>query len=820
MALLDTTIRDFGGGWNVADSAINLESRYQPVSENVRRGLDGSLSVRYGFALYADLRMGTVTPFGPVALSMATTSGQPFITVTWVGHGKTTGQHITISTISGGTLGGIPTTDIIGTQSIIVISANLFKFCTRTTASSTVAESRTVTGSFDTHVLAGDIIHMHYFNRALIVWDRNGEIAKVDSNGVATRIWSYAHAEALQPGLISTRESDFVSSTTFKSTLISCNGYDKDKPLQINREFKVEYLVDKATSSNAAVPRADYVIGMHGYVIFVRLDQAGAGVSGSFTGDAFLSISAKGTDGTFAGDPNPADATRIDLSMITDTVEPVLLGCGALRDKLYVGFYDKGMLGTLSIYSGTTTFVHTPDFEDTIAEHGLIAHRTVVSLGNDIFMTDYAGVPSVSISAQSGVFVPTRLSDLISPALSKHLSSLGEDTLRKKAFAIYNKSEREYMLFVPKYDETVRTLPRDPFYFNNGLREKNLAYVHHPSHNLIDRSYVTISGATAIGSLTAAMINGKRKIVAIADDDAYIIQLDNPLIESNITNGGGSAVSLIPVNDETVCYVYEYNKDLKIRRWTRYRDLDFDCGAVSQRGAIFLAKKGRIYQFGTKDAHFHADFVNTYDNPSWAVSTAYAVGIRVKDTTDKIVYVCNVAHTSAATGTFFDYREAHPDYWSEYQGKPILWEAETPWSDFAKRGQEKHLVYVSFDTHGTSQFDVSVFTNLIRVDPNTYLITPARTMGMTAYGNQITGPNVNAGMLIPPRTMQFTGGDAGGWGIRAAPSWQSGRRTREDRVWPMDVRGKLIRFRYSGASTEPFTLVSHTMYYFTGSVRR
>jgi hypothetical protein len=190
------------------------------------------------------------------------------------------------------------------------------------------------------------------------------------------------------------------------------------------------------------------------------------------------------------------------------------------------------------------------------------------------------------------------------------------------------------MLFVPKYDPTVRTLPVDPFFFNSALRENDLAYVYHPNHNLMDRSTVTIAGATAIGSLTPAMINGDRPVVAIFNKNAYVVKLGGPLIENDITNGGGTAVTVTPLNDETIGYVYEYNKDLKIRRWTRYRDLNFGCGAVSQRGIIYLAATGRIYQFGTKENPIHADEVGNYDT----VPLILLDNVSVTQTTSKYIF--------------------------------------------------------------------------------------------------------------------------------------------------------------------------------------
>src|SRR5580765_6385526 len=102
MALENTTIRDFGGGWNVADSDVNLQSRYQPISDNMRRGLDGSLSVRSGYGLWCNLQLGTTSVLASGSYTVVTVNLQPYIQITKTAHGLTTGMHVNITTFSGG----------------------------------------------------------------------------------------------------------------------------------------------------------------------------------------------------------------------------------------------------------------------------------------------------------------------------------------------------------------------------------------------------------------------------------------------------------------------------------------------------------------------------------------------------------------------------------------------------------------------------------------------------------------------------------------------------------------------------------------------
>ena len=52
--LLDATIRDFSGGWNVVDADLNLDTKFSKILENMQRGIDGANSVRPGTKLFAE----------------------------------------------------------------------------------------------------------------------------------------------------------------------------------------------------------------------------------------------------------------------------------------------------------------------------------------------------------------------------------------------------------------------------------------------------------------------------------------------------------------------------------------------------------------------------------------------------------------------------------------------------------------------------------------------------------------------------------------------------------------------------------------------
>tara|TARA_R100001594_G_scaffold22817_1_gene44307 strand:- start:2321 stop:4123 length:1803 start_codon:yes stop_codon:yes gene_type:complete len=53
--LLDVTVRDFSGGWNVVDNDLNMATKFSKNLKNMRLGEDGSIEVRPGTKLFSDL---------------------------------------------------------------------------------------------------------------------------------------------------------------------------------------------------------------------------------------------------------------------------------------------------------------------------------------------------------------------------------------------------------------------------------------------------------------------------------------------------------------------------------------------------------------------------------------------------------------------------------------------------------------------------------------------------------------------------------------------------------------------------------------------
>lgn len=67
--LRDSTARDFGGGWNVIDSDLNLSSKFAKVLTNMFRAPDASMQVRWGTRLFANLSTNFTATAVPVGVT-------------------------------------------------------------------------------------------------------------------------------------------------------------------------------------------------------------------------------------------------------------------------------------------------------------------------------------------------------------------------------------------------------------------------------------------------------------------------------------------------------------------------------------------------------------------------------------------------------------------------------------------------------------------------------------------------------------------------------------------------------------------------------
>lgn len=299
--------------------------------------------------------------------------------------------------------------------------------------------------------VSGDVLDMAYYQNKILTIMNSGQIATVDDNGVKTAIWNAAIA-ALLPGSPSGWSAGLTQAnwSEFKNELVVCNGVDK--PILVGKTHTITYLQDLPTGSNVNVPIAKYVTTVGNYCVM-------AGVAA--TPDVVY-ISAAGTSGTWPGDPAPNDALSINIASYTAEQGGDIRGLSSFRNYLIIHFVSSSLVMVLGEYSGT---VHKPRVLDTIPEHGVISHRTITVLENDIVYADEFGVHK----AKRNAFGTAVDSEKTSLRIQKDFISAVDNALanRLKSFSVYNKTENRIMFFI--YDGTQYT--GYMMTFNEGLKQ-------------------------------------------------------------------------------------------------------------------------------------------------------------------------------------------------------------------------------------------------------------------------------------------------------------------------------------------------------------
>ena len=340
--LLDATIRDFSGGWNVIDNDLNLDTKFSKILQNMQRGVDGANEVRPGTKLFAD--------------------------------------------------------------------------CSE---------------------YLDEIVNCEYYSGHIVCVGRNGRLVAIDSTGFVKDIWSNDWAKSLPGNPSGWSATIFASFTIFNGELIVCNGVNK--PLRVDTNMVVGYLVDLATGSNANTPICRYVIGHGRYLV-----MAGSLTEGE---EDVLFISATDVGGTWLNDADPNDAVNITLGSRVPSGSQVIKGLGRFRDKLMVMFEDAILPGTLGEFVSTD---HVPDFGDAIENVGAISHRIIQTVGEDMLFGDVNGVSSVSRALFTGSVTSDSQSSLVEPEYHKAIERVNSTiALEDKVWSLWDSSANNYMLFIP-----------------------------------------------------------------------------------------------------------------------------------------------------------------------------------------------------------------------------------------------------------------------------------------------------------------------------------------------------------------------------------
>jgi hypothetical protein len=355
-----TILRSFDGGLNVVDDDLNLSSNYQSVLDNIHRGVDNALSVRWGTELFVELKLGqSVTVTGAAATATWTYveggSAVELMTITLTNHAFVNGDHVTFTT-PWTNMNGFTSTDVIGKPlGVRVIDANSFeiRLSHPTTASGTDTSAKTFIR--DNHKLTGNIVDISYYNDHIVAVDDVGEIVKINADKLVTRLWDhYPMGWSATP---------YASTAIFKGKLLLCNGINKPLVIDFNNTPQCQYITDGGDSTH--VPIGKYICAFNRWVIIAGIPNETATVYISMT-DTYQAWEGV-TD---------SDGTHLDLNN-TNSASVYIRGINKFRNNLAVAFDDTVTMVELGIFNDKK---HEPNVTESIARHGSISHKSMVFL--------------------------------------------------------------------------------------------------------------------------------------------------------------------------------------------------------------------------------------------------------------------------------------------------------------------------------------------------------------------------------------------------------------------------------------------------------
>lgn len=142
---------------------------------------------------------------------------------------------------------------------------------------------------------------------------------------------------------------------------------------------------------------------------------------------------------------------------------------------------------------------------------------------------------------------------------------------------------------------------------------------------------------------------------------------------------------------------------------------------------------------------------------------------------------------------------------------PIRFMYESPWIDFNKRLLKKQSRYLNMDSSGIAEFDVSLYVDrlyedVVQLDAD-YASDPSIVYDDFSFPT------------TPELTVTYTAGNAPGWSQGPQP-YGGGRRTSRSGMVGFPAEFDICKLRVSGSATGLFRLVSISILYMTGSIRR
>lgn len=258
----------------------------------------------------------------------------------------------------------------------------------------------------------------------------------------------------------------------------------------------------------------------------------------------------------------------------------------------------------------------------------------------------------------------------------------------------------------------------------------------------------------------------------------YMVFIPNDAIESNVT--------------ETLCFVQRIQKNTKDRPWSIFRGWNWRCGCVSVGGRIFLAKGKKTFITGSGEDPAFGDYND--DEDAWDDGTAFSDG-----------------HGFLIVGDIDDYEGART-------GIPIKFDGQTPWADFGERLVNKHSKYVALETKGKAAFTLDMFADNVYIDTS---VLGEEWSDGTLFDDDTGFVPIADIPYLPALSMEFVGADFGGYGSSGyGQSYGDGRPTSYEQLYGWPAKFNIAKFRVHGYSREELKVISISVAYNKGSIRR
>jgi hypothetical protein len=199
----------------------------------------------------------------------------------------------------------------------------------------------------------------------------------------------------------------------------------------------VEYLNDPATGSNLFTPIGKYGCTVADYHVVAGIPAA----------PTEIYITSKGTSGVFPGDAAPNDSISLDIGAYSPQESSEIIGVAGFRQSLLVFF----AAGTLVINLGTydSDLNHVPEISDLLPRFGLVSHRVIAAIENDLLFQDIIGTNTARRNVFTNAVESERTSELIAPDIQRAISLLTDAQERNGTFAVYDRLVGQYIMFLP-----------------------------------------------------------------------------------------------------------------------------------------------------------------------------------------------------------------------------------------------------------------------------------------------------------------------------------------------------------------------------------